>query len=505
MTEDQLFLLRFSGDVCTKARLTRHRFTDQIVEAVEDALAANGHACSVERIWSRLFVTSDGVDAGAVLQRVFGLRSVSPVGRYPWSTLDDIVAAGVAHFASAVAGRRFAVRARRTTGHPRLPFDSPAIERALGAELLVGAAGVDLDHPEVTAGVEVHAKEVYLYSGKLDGPAGLPIGVEGRALALISGGFDSAVACWETWKRGVALDFVFFNLGGAAHERGAVRVAERLARDWAYGDWPRLHAIELRPLLEQLKLDVKPRYWQLALKALMLLTADRLAAELRLPALVTGEAIGQVSSQTLPNLALLDRLIERLVLRPLLTANKDDIVALARRIGTYELSADVPEFCSLAAQHAATKGHGGELAAAVATFDRDWIASAVARRQVHEPRMPRVTHDVAGGVDPAAIPPGATVIDLRAGGDYREWHWPGALNLEYLQALRAYRSLDRSLDFVLYCEVGLKSAHLAELMQEAGLCAHHVPRGASALRRAAATGVAGVASEGAVNLTLRRS
>jgi thiamine biosynthesis protein ThiI len=490
MPKTDTYLLRFSGEVGIKARRTRVRFSQSIATSIEEALAAAGLEFRLDRRWSRFFVTCDSAEALPVLRRIFGLQSVSPAIVRPWSQLDDIVAHATEFFTPAVRGRRFAVRARRTTGQPRLPFDSPAIERAVGAALLAASGGVDLGHPEVTAGVEVHTDRVYLYTEKLAGAGGLPMGIEGRALALVSGGFDSAVAAWEAWKRGVGLDFAFFNLGGREHERGAVSVVERLASRWAYGDWPRLHAIDLRPQVEALEAAVKPRYWQLALKALMYRTADALADELRLPALVTGEAIGQVSSQTLPNLVLLDRVIERPVLRPLLTWNKEDIVAAARAIGTYELSATVPEFCALAARHSMTKGSPKAFAASVATLDSAAIAGAVATRQVSEPRLPRGLPAVAGALEVEDMPPGAIVVDLRQVADYKAWHWPGALNLDYFHALRSYRSFDAAKRYVLYCEVGLKSAHLAELMQGEGMSAQHVPAGAPALRRAQEAAVA---------------
>lgn len=485
MPDTNLFLLRFSGEIGIKARRTRHRFTRQIADSIEDALASAGVSFELERQWSRLFVATEDPEAGAVLRRVFGLQSLSPAIVRPWVDLDDIVAHGVEFFASAVAGRRFAVRARRTSGHPQPPFDSPAIERALGAALLSSAAGVDLDDPEVTAGVEVHADRVYFFADKIAGAGGLPMGIEGRALALVSGGFDSAVAAWEIWKRGVGLDFVFFNLGGRVHEQGVVRVVERLARDWAYGDWPRLYSVDLRPQVETLQEKVKPRYWQLALKALMYQAADLLAADLELPALVTGEVIGQVSSQTLPNLLALDSTAGRPVLRPLLTWNKEQIVAAARTIGTYELSAVVPEFCALAARHAMTKAKADAFARSVATLDPAATARAVAGRTVREPRLPQVLPQTPGGIAADEMPTGATIVDLRSAADYHAWHWPGALNLEYFHALKVYRSVEPRSVYVLYCEVGLKSAHLAELMRAEGFDVRHVPAGVPALRRAA--------------------
>lgn len=485
MADTDLFLLRFSGEIGIKAKKTRQRFSQRVEDSIADALTSGGIDYRLDRQWSRIFVHTTDPGAEARLSSIFGLQSLSPAVVRRWTTLEHILEHGTEFFSPLVAGKRFAVRARRTTGHQRMPFDSPEIERELGSRLLAVSAGVDLKAPEVTAGIEVHTDRVYLFRDKIAGAGGLPMGIEGRALALISGGFDSAVAAWEAWKRGVGLDFAFFNLGGSEHERGSAAVVEQLVGRWAYGDWPRLHAIDLRPLVVTLEEQVKPRYWQLALKALMYLAADKLAAELDLPALMTGEVIGQVSSQTLPNLVLLDGVIARPVLRPLLTWNKDEIVAAARDIGTYQLSAKVPEFCALAARHAITKGQRAEFERSVATFDPETIAAAVAARTVSEPRLPPSRTAVAGALDADAIEPAATVVDLRRGRDFKSWHWPGALHLEYFQALKVYRSFDPATDYVLYCEVGLKSAHLAELMQAEGMRARHVPAGVPALRRAA--------------------
>ena len=202
-----------------------------------------------------------------------------------------------------------------------------------------------------------------------------------------------------------------------------------------------------------------------------------------MPALVTGEALGQVSSQTLPNLVLLDSVVEISVLRPLLTWNKEDIVAAARRIGTYEQSARVPEFCALAAHHAMTRGRKKPFAVVLAALDEAALRQAVAARTVREPRMPAGVVESPGALTVDELPSDATFVDLRRAEDFRTWHWPGALNLEYFHALKAYRSVDRGQRYVLYCEVGLKSAHLAELLRAEGVEAHHVPAGVNALRR----------------------
>ena len=152
------------------------------------------------------------------LARVFGVLSLSLVERHPVTALADIVGLGAAIFADAVRGRHFAVRARRVgrrEGRQRRERCRAAARRAL----LPHSAGVDLDDPEVTVRLELGERATSFFTERVRGPGGLPLGVEGRAVALLSGGFDSAVAAWQIQKRGVECDYVFCNLGGPAHLR----------------------------------------------------------------------------------------------------------------------------------------------------------------------------------------------------------------------------------------------------------------------------------------------
>ena len=162
------------------------------------------------------------------------------------------------------------MRARRSGDRSKVPLRSKDVEIDLGTALLAHARKVDLDHPEVTASVEIQPREAYFFRDRVRGPYGLPLGTESRALSLVSGGFDSAVASWMMLRRGVGLDYVFFNLGGTAHELGALRVMKVIAAQWSHGDRPRLHSIDFRPVVLALQEAVTPRYWQVVLKRLML-------------------------------------------------------------------------------------------------------------------------------------------------------------------------------------------------------------------------------------------
>jgi thiamine biosynthesis protein ThiI len=478
-----LALLRLSGDISTKARATRHQFVGRLLHNLRDALASEGLPQRIRVSHDRLFAElPDGADPG-FLARVFGVQSVSVVERHPAGSLAAVVEAGVSLFRERVAGRRFAVRARRVGDRGRARIRGGEVNRELGAALLPLAAGVDLSNPEVTVHCELHEGEAYFFPESLAGPAGLPLGVEGRAIALISGGFDSAVAAWQLMKRGVALDYAFCNLGGSAHLRGTVRVAKLLGDRWSYGSRPRFHSIDFSPITDDLQAKAEPRYWQVLLKRSMLRAADLIADERRAPALVTGEALGQVSSQTLQNLAVISPASRRMILRPLVGFNKEEIIALAERIGTAELSKVVREYCDLAPRKPATAASQRAIDGEEAKLDLSLIEEAVAQREVHDLRDLDVDKLDLPEIQIDRVPDGAALIDLRSLAEYRGWHHPDALHLDFSQALRSFSSFDRTQTYVLTCHFGLKSAHLAELMRREGFEAFHLSGGIPALRR----------------------
>jgi thiamine biosynthesis protein ThiI len=472
-----LYLLRLSGEITTTARGTRLVFLRRLHRNLEAALASTGLAGRVEREWARLYVEAPPAAALEVLPRVFGVQSLSAVERRPWARLEDVVDAGAELFAPLVAGRVFAVRARRGGDKRFVPFRSADVERALGGRLAPGAAGVDLTAPEVWARVEVREGTAYFFTEQIPGPGGLPLGTEGRALALLSGGFDSAVAAWQMLRRGVRLDYLFLELGGAAHRQGVLRVAKLLADRWSHGYRPRLHVVDFAPVVAALEAACEPRYWQVVLKRLMLRAANLVARRLRVDALVTGEAVGQVSSQTLRNLRVITEVAELPVLRPLVAANKDDIVAMAREIGTYELSAGVPEYCALAAKRPATHARRGDVLAEEARLDAGLVAAAVETARVVDLAALDPAELAPPELATTAVPPGAEVWDLRSPAAAGAWRYPGARHLEYFAALEGLAAFASDREHVLYCEVGIKSAHVAELLRARGVRASHLAGG----------------------------
>jgi tRNA uracil 4-sulfurtransferase len=480
---DHLFIIRLSGDFYTKARKTRMRFFRQLAANLEAALVQHGIPFRLQKTWSRMYLETPEPGAAEIAARVFGVQSVSEVRRRSWERLEDVVALGVETFGEAVRGKSFAVRATRRGERDRIGFDSTRIESALGRALLdAGAGRVDLSAPEVTAHVELEPGTVHFFFDKVRGHGGLPIGVEGRAVALVSGGFDSAVASWLLLKRGVQLDYVFCNLGGTAHRLGVLKVMKRIAEQWSYGYSPRLHEVDLAPLVVELREKVQPHHWQIVLKRLILRAGAAVAHRGGRLALITGDAIGQVSSQTLQNLAVISQASTALpVLRPLLGFNKEEIMEIARRIGVYDLAAVVAEYCDLNPPKPTTRAALRDVLLDESALDPDHLGRLVDNRQIFD--LCQVDPEAVAAPVPEVdhLPAGATLLDLRQKPAFQVWHYPGALHLNLPQALAAYRSFARDRPYVLVCEVGLKSAHLAEKMQEAGFEAYQLKGGLKGL------------------------
>ena len=453
-----LVTIRPAAEITIKARGTRAVFLRQLRWNVKDALQRAGYDVSVwsrgMRIMARLRdrdadvpggsrepgsdtanASRDVLDAGAAeaLTRVFGIGSFSFVEGRCEPDLDAIVDTGAGLFGERVKGKRYAVRCKRSGDHG---FRSVDVERKLGAALNDGAT-VDLTDPEVTVEVALDPRGALFFSQRVAGPGGLPLGTGGRGLALLSGGYDSVVAAWQLMRRGVTVDFVHFRLGEAPSERAALRVAQVLGERWSYGSRPDVHVIDLRPAVDEMRRSVAPSYWQVALKRVMIRAAEGVAdgieaygrsvarsgvarkrARIVVDALVTGESIGQVSSQTLANLRAIDAAADRPVLRPLIGSDKLDIIAMARAIGTAELSAEASEECDITPVRPVTASRDARLVAEEEDMTPAVLAACVAGVAKGETRIPlRVLRDGEGWLDGsgAAGAPAGELVGEAAG------------------------------------------------------------------------------------------
>ncbi len=472
-------LVRFSGELSTKAKRTRARFQKRLASNLRDGFASEGVEAVLRTDWSRFWI--EAPDRGFIepLTRTFGVSSCSLLIGECDADLAQIVSTGHALFGEAVQGKTYAVRARRAGSND---FSSADIHQQLGAALNPGAT-VDLGDPEITVFVEVRDGRAFFYQDSIRGPSGLPLGVQGRALALISGGFDSAVAAWMALRRGISVDYVFCNLGGSAYERMVLEVTKIVADRWSFGTHPKLHVLDFRPVVDAMRERAKPAYLQLVLKRMMYRAAAEIGEASGAEALITGESVGQVSSQTLTNLRAIEDASSLPVLRPLLGFHKEEIVARAREIGTHDLSARVREYCNLVPDRPVTASSPAKAQEQEAAVGHVEFRSAIEGARTHHVRALRPEEMVGAALYLTAVPEGSSVIDTRPREAFERWHWPGAIRRDLADLERHFGDLDRSDTYVLCCAEGVRTAYLAEVMQSQGYEAYSFLGGAPRMRR----------------------
>ncbi len=341
----QLLLLRY-GEVGLKGRNRRY-FENVLAGNIKKALWGLEN-CRVLQGHGRNFVEAPPEQMPVVLERlqkVFGLVSFSPVAVSGLS-LADIKETALRELAkTARPGESFKVETKRA--NKRFPVKSPEVSREVGAYLLAHLPHlkVDVHAPLHRLAVEIRDREAYISAGSLPGPGGLPVGVSGRGLLLISGGIDSPVAGYLALKRGVTLEALHFHSPPFTSARAREKVVDLCRVLAGYGGRIMLHTARFTEIQKELRLKCPDRLQVTLMRRMMFRVAERLAAKRRALALFTGENLGQVASQTMESLAVIESVTNMPVLRPLIGFDKEEIVTLARRIGSFETSIRPYEDC----------------------------------------------------------------------------------------------------------------------------------------------------------------
>ncbi|HVS18256.1 MAG TPA: tRNA uracil 4-sulfurtransferase ThiI [Planctomycetota bacterium] len=348
----ELVLVRY-GELALKGG-NRGEFEKRLVGNMRRALAGITPA-TLTRERGRVVVRPERrVEAAARrLQDVFGISSISPA-RGVATEREAILACARVTLAEAVAelpqdrATTFRVSVRRAD--KTFPMGSSDFERVVADHVLVDhpALVVRLADPELTLEVDLRPERSYVFARRLPGPGGLPVGTQGRVLCLVSGGFDSPVAAWMSMKRGAEVVFTTFHsppfIGDAARKKvvDLVRVLTRYQASCV------LHVVPFAEAQTAIRDAGHEAYRTVLYRRMMQRIATRLARAERAQALVTGECLGQVASQTLENLACIGAAAGLPVLRPLIGFDKQETIALARRIGTHDLSErQEPDCCTL--------------------------------------------------------------------------------------------------------------------------------------------------------------
>lgn len=371
-----MIIVRY-GEIGTKSKRTRRGIEAVLIKNIKYVA---GRA-KIRQEFGRIFVESDSRELAERIARVFGVVSTS-VAVTTSSVMEDILREGTAYAKARIKkGDTFAVRARRTGEHP---YSSQDVNAKLGAEIVkVTGAKVNLTKPDRTIHVEVRDGNAYIFDSIIKGVGGLPLGSQGKAVALISGGIDSPVAAWMMMKRGVEPVYIHMDsskLFGDSSRTTTMECIEELSR---LAGKARTYIVPQYEILEEIRKSGKLTC--VLCKRAMLRVAEIIAKREGAKAVITGENLGQVASQTLYNIHVIDQAVSMPVFRPLIGMDKMDIVRLAQEIGTYEISIRSRPCCKVVPKYPETRAALKRTIDAESAIDIDGLISrAVEKAEVVE-------------------------------------------------------------------------------------------------------------------------
>jgi len=374
-------LLVHYHEIALKAR-NRPLFVNQLVRNLKRA-TADFPVRRIQKLPGRVLLELAGENAAQEVaervRRVFGVANCCSALR---CDLDLEALKNTA--AKALAGRpfqTFRVTARRA--YKTFPLTSPQLNEILGTFVLERfPARVDLKNPELTLFVDILPKEAFIYLEKVRGPGGLPVGVAGRVIALLSGGIDSPVAAYRMMRRGCQVSFVHFHGAPFLDRRTQEKAREIVKLLTRYQYTSRLYLVPFGEAQQEVVVNTPAPYRVLLYRRLMARIAEHLASLEGAKALVTGESLGQVASQTLENLTVIEEAVKLPLLRPLIGMDKEEITEQAKEIGTYEISIQPDQDCCtlFVPRHPATRATMDDIGRAEMTLDLDRLVKAGAER-----------------------------------------------------------------------------------------------------------------------------
>lgn len=409
----------------------------------------------------------------AILTQTPGIHHVLEVLQSGFEDMHDIYEQVLELNRDKLEGKTFAVRAKRRGKHD---FTSIELERYVGGGLnqAIESARVKLSKPDVTVNIEVANENLYQVLARHKGLGGFPLGTQEDVLSLISGGFDSGVSSYLHIKRGSKTHYCFFNLGGPAHEIGVKQVAHYLWEKYGSSAKVKFISVDFEPVVAEILEKVDDGQMGVVLKRMFMRAGGMIAEKFGIQALVTGEALGQVSSQTLTNLRHIDIVTDTLILRPLINWDKEDIINLARDIGTEDFAKTMPEYCGVISKKPTVKAVKEKLETEEEKFDFSILEKVVYDSRVMDIRdIAKESLEQAPEVEQVeAVDQDAVVLDIRSAEEEDEnpleIEGVEVVHIPFFKLSTKFGDLDQTKSYLLYCDRGVMSRLQALYLKEQG-------------------------------------
>ncbi|MBI5974241.1 tRNA uracil 4-sulfurtransferase ThiI [Staphylococcus canis] len=338
-------LVRY-GELTLKGA-NRKTFVSQLRSNVKSALMPlKGYEVKAnrDRMYIKLEPEADIEEMIRRISKVYGVHSISPVMKMD-KTMDDVYEQAITFAEEYEKGNSFKIEVKRSD--KQFEYDTYDIQRAVGGAILknVDDLHVDVKHPDHEIRVEVRLDAIYMYDRVIPAIGGLPVGTGGKTLLMLSGGIDSPVAGMEVMRRGVTIEAIHFHSPPFTSEKAKEKVIELTRIMATHVGTIKLHIVPFTEVQKQIHKVVHERYTMTSTRRLMLRIADKVVHQIGADAIVNGENLGQVASQTLKSMYAINAVTTTPILRPLLSLDKSDIIEKAKAIGTFETSIQPYEDC----------------------------------------------------------------------------------------------------------------------------------------------------------------
>ncbi len=465
----QKFILKLFPEIMVKGPKAKRQMLGQLYNNLLLILGRISEDIAVRKFSDKMEVVAPMayvVEVRQILMDTPGIEQILEAMQFDKIDSIDEIKVKVGEFThQSIENKTFVVRVKRSGTHD---FSSVDLEQEIGAYMLTKYPnnGVDLHHPEVTIRLELLNNQLNIITDKYMGLAGFPIGTQGDILSLMSGGFDSTVASYLTMKRGLKTHFIFFNLGGVAHEIGVKQVAFYLWNKFGSSHRVKFISVPFDDVLTEIFASTHETYMGVTLKRLMLLASEKIADEMGIDALLTGESVAQVSSQTLRNLALIDQVSHKLILRPLATTNKPEIVSIANKIGTRRFAENMPEYCGVISKNPIIHGSYKRMEREAKHFDYTVLDKAVEDAvsinvdEILDDVMNNAAIDVVHKLDDSMV-----VIDIRTEDTCIKTSCK-SIKIPFYKLKTEFKRLPNDKEYLLYCEKGIMSQLHAQYLRD---------------------------------------
>ena len=462
------FIVKLQSEITIKSRPVRKRFTKILETNIKNVLRRVDEQITTSMNWDNIEVNTANNSPENRLALIETLKCVPGVPNFlevqqtDFTDVQSIFEKTLAVHAKTIENKTFCVRVKRIGTHD---FKSIDVEKYVGGGLNqhVESSKVKLRKPDVTIILEIKKDKLFIVTERHEGLSGFPIATQEDVLSLMSGGFDSAVASYQMIKKGARTHYCFFNLGGSAHEIGVKQVSYYLWNKFGASHRVKFFSVDFEPVVAEILEKIDNGHMGVVLKRMMMRVASQIAQRAKIQSLITGEALGQVSSQTLTNLNVIDRVTDTLILRPLVAYDKQDIIDIARKIGTEDFSKTIPEYCGVISNKPTVKAVLSKVESEEENFDFDVLTDAIKNTRMYDIRdIAAESEAEIKAVDMVdKISDKDIVIDIRSAEE--EEAKPLTLDgvvvihIPFYKLSTKFDELEQDKEYLLYCDHGVMS------------------------------------------------